>query len=732
MIKKKIAILGGGLGALSTAYWLSESPNAAQNYDITIYQQGWRLGGKGASGRNLHADHGQRIEEHGLHIWFGFYENAFFMFRRVLKALKDLPQPPVSTFEDWRKAFKPHSLVVLGDNSDDGLEQWPILFPENDRRPGRGQNPSDWAMMLESLRLGINFFEGRFGDNDELADFLEGFALPDWATRRLWKFESLVWRNLLKTVHRIAKWLPDDPLQRDAKREQALALMLRGFRRLVREVLRHHVPQNARARRIYVVTDLLTTVAIGVLEDQLLHEGFETVDHLEFREWLLQHGADASMTLQSNITRVLYDLMFAYAQGREENANIAAGTGARTLLSVFSGYDGAIMYKMQSGMGDTIFTPLYGLLRARGVKFEFFHRVTRLEPGTSGEIEAVHLRRQVNLKPSVIASGGYQPLVNVKGYDCWPSTPLFDQIDNASALLKDPHNPGHPYDLESMWSAWPGVGTRVLKKGQDFDLVVNAIPVAGLNRIASELIPLSPTWQRMLQGPAPVATVRTQAMQLWMRRSAADDGWIPPERMQDAVDRGVCAPLLGGYMQPFNTWCDMHQVMPQETWPASNDPATVAYFCGQMPDDPNQPVHSDHGYPATQRAQVLATAQDWVRNAGPVLWPEAADPFQTSGMAVGTFIAPPGQDEFKGQYFRANIDPSERYTLSLAGTTTSRPPIHGPEFPNLYLAGDWTRNPVLNAGCVESTVASGMAVSRAICGFPKRIAGESEWYKKQA
>ena len=33
------------------------------------------LGGKGASGRN--AEYGERIEEHGLHIWFGFYDNAF-------------------------------------------------------------------------------------------------------------------------------------------------------------------------------------------------------------------------------------------------------------------------------------------------------------------------------------------------------------------------------------------------------------------------------------------------------------------------------------------------------------------------------------------------------------------------------------------------------------------------------------------------------------------------------
>lgn len=63
----KIAILGGGVGAMTAPYWLTnptqDGPPA--DHDITVYQLGWRLGGKGAAGRN--ADAGDRIEEHGLH-----------------------------------------------------------------------------------------------------------------------------------------------------------------------------------------------------------------------------------------------------------------------------------------------------------------------------------------------------------------------------------------------------------------------------------------------------------------------------------------------------------------------------------------------------------------------------------------------------------------------------------------------------------------------------------------
>jgi uncharacterized protein with NAD-binding domain and iron-sulfur cluster len=55
--KKKIAILGTGVGAMATAFELTSVPGWQEKYEITVYQQGWRMGGKGASGRNWrHSD----------------------------------------------------------------------------------------------------------------------------------------------------------------------------------------------------------------------------------------------------------------------------------------------------------------------------------------------------------------------------------------------------------------------------------------------------------------------------------------------------------------------------------------------------------------------------------------------------------------------------------------------------------------------------------------------------
>ena len=51
MTKKRVAVLGGGAAAMTTAYYLSRTPELRDEYEVTVYQLGWRLGGKGASGR---------------------------------------------------------------------------------------------------------------------------------------------------------------------------------------------------------------------------------------------------------------------------------------------------------------------------------------------------------------------------------------------------------------------------------------------------------------------------------------------------------------------------------------------------------------------------------------------------------------------------------------------------------------------------------------------------------
>ena len=45
-----IAVIGGGCAGMAAAFELTR-PEHQGRYRVTVYQLGWRLGGKGASGR---------------------------------------------------------------------------------------------------------------------------------------------------------------------------------------------------------------------------------------------------------------------------------------------------------------------------------------------------------------------------------------------------------------------------------------------------------------------------------------------------------------------------------------------------------------------------------------------------------------------------------------------------------------------------------------------------------
>jgi hypothetical protein len=127
---------------------------------------------------------------------------------------------------------------------------------------------------------------------------------------------------------------------------------------------------------------------------------------------------------------------------------------------------------------------------------------------------------------------------------------------------------------------------------------------------------------------------------------------------------------------------------------------------------------------ATERA--YATAVDWVGDDMSPVWPRSDDggssPFDWDAL-VDTSGAT-GVARMRSQYWRANLQPTERYTLSLTGTMQYRLASDESGYTNLVLAGDWIRNGI-DAGCVEASVMSGMQASRAISGQPVVIVGEN-------
>jgi uncharacterized protein with NAD-binding domain and iron-sulfur cluster len=182
--------------------------------------------------------------------------------------------------------------------------------------------------------------------------------------------------------------------------------------------------------------------------------------------------------------------------------------------------------------------------------------------------------------------------------------------------------------------------------------------------------------------------------------------------------------VLDAYAEPFNTWAVMDQTLDKETWPQSALPFNIAYFCNNMKDENPIPPFTDHTYPERARAQVRAQAKTWLEKYTGNLWPFATQKNGTSldWSKLVDLNNGMGVERLDAQYFRANIDPTERYVCNAADTNQYRLKADESGFVNLYLAGDWIDNGSLNLGNVESTVISGLQAARALTKYPLAIA----------
>src|SRR5579862_5622020 len=160
--RERIAILGGGVGAMSAAMALTSVPGWQDRYEITVYQMGWRLGGKGASGRDQ--NYANRIYEHGLHLWMGFYENAFRQIRDAYAEWNARGYQPKPLWKDYTEAFSPQNYNVAMEQFEGTWNPWVLQFPESKWKPGQdvpGVQPLNlWDLVLRMLGMMLIAFLG--------------------------------------------------------------------------------------------------------------------------------------------------------------------------------------------------------------------------------------------------------------------------------------------------------------------------------------------------------------------------------------------------------------------------------------------------------------------------------------------------------------------------------------------------------------------------------------------
>ncbi len=717
----RIAILGGGVGSVTTAFELSRDGWQDRFQSITLYQLGWRLGGKGASGRGP----GLRIEEHGLHIWFGFYENAFRMMDAChleldrIEQEQKIPRWPLA-FKNIEDSFHACSEIALTDHDGCAWKLWTAdFFDFSDDRPWLEPDPRPPAARPDAWS--VEYYAGRCLHlaADLAWSLLEsdtglrlGAAPPagiarewntlDEAAAGLWAAMGGDIQGILRAAGHLFDALTVELLELPVVLEmldlavQALQISLDFLRGRAEEFVR----ADDDVRRAWYVVDLMIAIVRGLIEDGVItSRSFDVVNGIDFCEWLLKHGARRESVDCALVRAVVYDLAFAYRDGDPQRPAAEAGTALRGLLRTFFTYRGALMWKMNSGMGDTIFAPLYELLVKRGVEVRFFNRVEAVR-ACNGQIEEIEIDLQADVPPGTKPEDFLRP-----GPPATPPDPALWPSDPSHLLSTDGVRPA-PAIAPGVYESWYAgrdaarVGTKVLRRGEPgdgFELVVFGLPISCVEQIAPDLPARSARWRAAVDA---IETVATQALQLWLT--------VPASGLCD-TDPGIVA---GGFVEPFDTWADMHHLVGQERVTGS---ATVAYFCNVLGDSPPPPRGAAGAWIEAQQQLVRQHALRFLSQDLAALWPRATNPL-TRELFWDLLVDPSGAaDEARldAQFLRANIEPSERYVLSVPGSSGSRIAPDDTDFANLYVAGDWTAC-TIDAGCVEAAVISGMVAANGI------------------
>ena len=689
---------------MTTAFELTR-PVHRGRYEVTVYQPGWRLGGKGASGRGPSG----RIEEHGLHLWMGWYENAF---RLMRQCYDELDRDPSCRISSWKDAFKPDPFTGAMERDSEGAWRcWRAALPMAPGLPGDAyaEQPRFTVVdymtraaallqtLLTTLATGLDkvprststagtppYPESNYSGMDAIG-----------AAMRLGQLGTLA--GLIQGVELLGTVVGGISTEGG----RLLLPFIEAIASNARAQLEALVSADDESRRLWTIMDLTLATMRGILRHNLATHprGFEVIDDYDCREWLLLNGA-SQRSVDSGYLRALYDLGFAYEDGDPQRPRLAAGQALRSMLRAFFTYRGAFFWKMQSGMGDIVFGPLYEVMRRRGVRFEFFHRLENAHLAGGGG-EPLHIGAlEFDVQARTASGGPYEPLVNVGGLPCWPNEPLWDQLMDCGRFQTEGR------DFESYFDA-RCEERRVLRVGEDFDLVVLGVGIGVIPHVCREIVARDSRWRAMVDH---VKTVSTQAFQLWLKADMRELGWH---------DRPI---NVSGFVEPFDTWADMTHLASEETWEEA--PRAIAYFCNALPDLEAMPARDRSDWIAIARQRVRRNAVDFLNRDIAHLWPKAARPgggfrWELLADAQSPDDQPGlvGERRFDTQYWIGSVNPSDRYTLSLPGSLIYRISPLDRTYDNLTIAGDWT-DCGFNAGCVESAVMSGMLAAHAISLAP--------------
>jgi uncharacterized protein with NAD-binding domain and iron-sulfur cluster len=694
--KKRVCILGAGTAGLAAAYGLTDKQELRDKYDVTVYQVGWRLGGKCATGRS---EPQKAVQQNCAHYLFGCYSNTLTMARDTYE---ELSQAGMQEFDDFDGVLLPRNLVALKECFQGQWETWSINFPTNSAVPGQDSTERLEAkyvveMIIEWLLQAIFGWELVYKINQLDFDKRQPGIPPAWGPHA----EPEKRKKHKKHGRRLRYILAAARFRRRTGLsflDKALSWSLKKLRAAVWLIERGQVKNNLGARRRWVTFDMGCSLIIGLLDDRVLRPGgLEDIDKYDYRDWLTEHGA-SSYTIDSAPIKLWYQNSLAYHEGDPDKPAISAAISIIGQLYASLNYRGSVAFSLSHEVGDSIIAPLYIALKRRGVKFKFFHKAKDIVASPGGtSIEKVIIEQQVTMANG--NADGYEPLIDVKQWPhCWPDSPLVDQFSAADRARFQAGN----YDLESFYTDWQSQHPDIeLKAGEDFDKVIFAMPHSLIPFYCKGIYDSNAKWKRLVDSNP---MVESQSYRIWFNVDLNQLGWP------------YGPPIMSGYGLPYCTWEDDSQLAKVEDW--STDPKAIACVFGPLEAPVSSPDPSDQGYLPQQRAVVDQQSTRFATRYASGIWPD-----------VGNAANPKGIDPAKVLLAvpRANSGPLERYTMTWPGALETRLRVDDTGFDNLLFAGDWTRNGI-EAGSMEGATASGFQASRSICGWPKIIFNETISY----
>ena len=696
---ERIAVVGAGPAGLTTAVHLTDpvaNPGWQDRYSVDVYTLGWRIGGKGATGRNPEA--GERIEEHGIHVFGNMYFNTLRMMRDCYEQVEWDDHDRYRTMDE---AFLPSLTAVSHEYWNQRWGRDVGNFPSTDEPPWLGSIwPDDRGVVEQVLNvvrreLGHALVCRRLSPR-------RGFVgrLRDWAERLLgdWIVEQYT-----AAIARARARRPPEDL--GARRIPWLERLNRVLAFLADHVIADSDDIGRRAA--YLRADLAITTLRGAVKDDLFHADVDSIDGENYRDWLQRHGA-SKLTLCAAMPQALPNTALSYAHGDTTAIpTMSAAAFVTFFLREVTG-KGAGAYFFAEGTGETVMKPLYRLLHQRGVRFHFFHKLSRVVPAEGSDvIDRLEFDVQATVRDG---SDAYDPLRRLAdGELVWPDRPRYEQLVEGDDLRDGGH------DLESWWSPWVAPSTRTLRRGDDFDRVVLATPISTLRHTCGPVLehPAGAAWGPMV---ANVQSAATQAVQLWLTEPTTELGW---DKLPEPHDR-----MVGGvYGQDLTSFCDFSDLVAQERWPADDRPQGLIYLIGALSDPEEVPDFTEHDFPERQHERIKWATIQWLRNVDGLLPKAARSPVDSRSFDFSLLHQHDRSRPARGvntmdqQFWKANIDPNERYTLTVAGTLQHRLHPWSSGFANLVLAGDWVYTG-FNIGSFEGAVMSGKLASLTLTGSP--------------